>query len=181
MQANTAGQTQSDLYTSKDQEVFCTDAALEKSRSTSRPKKGMRPPLAARCNVDVQEENGATYFLSPQLPSHSLASLLISRSLSLSLSLSLIIWNIRRHQRLLRSPSTPSSAFASLSCTQSSLCTSEGYRPEKLRNIFMIDYVVFKRQMGVCLCVYVYLCHTDTNYFFDGVSPCGLAPLAFLA
>jgi hypothetical protein len=44
----------------------------------------------------------------------------------------------------------------------------------------MIDYVVFKRQMGVCLCVYVFVPYIY-KLFFDGVSPCGLAPLAFLA
>ena len=92
MQANTAGQTQSDLYTSKYQEVLCTDAALEKSRSTSLPKKGMRLPRRSPLQLDVTSIFRRTEpcIFSPHNPllSHLLLSLNLSLSLPFSLSLS---------------------------------------------------------------------------------------------
>ncbi len=78
MQANTAEQTQSDLYASKYQEALWTDAARKKPLHFAAQEGhdiATEKPIAARCNVDLQKENGATYFVPPQLPSHSLASL----------------------------------------------------------------------------------------------------------
>ena len=186
MQGNTAEQTQSDLYASKYQEaLWTTDAALEKSRSTSLPKKGIRSPRRSPLQLDVTSIFRRTQPLifSPHNPllSHLLLSLNISLSLPFSLSLLLLfgIYDIisvcfalllHHHQHLPRSPAHnhPYVRQKVIACKQAAKrLASEGRAPVRPREVAQHIYerlCCFQTTTG-CVCAYVFVPYIYKLFF----------------